>query len=43
MEGVTYKLKRLADQADQKGKGKAKPKEVADEADVSNKSSDREV
>ena len=29
VEGVVYKLQRLADQADRKGKGKAKPEEVA--------------
>ena len=40
VEGVTYELQRLADQADRKGKGKAKPKEMADEANASDKSSD---
>ena len=43
VEGVTYELQRLADQANQKGKGKAKPEEVADKANASDESSDREV
>ena len=43
VEGVAYKLQRLANQADRKGKGKAKPEEVADKANASDESSDREV
>ena len=43
IEGVTYELQMLADQANQKGKGKAKPEEVADEANASDESLDREV